>query len=122
MQKIIGGKRYDTERARRVSSDEGKALYRKKTGEFFLYSEAEGFELLSYEEARSWAELHDGKAYDELFGAIEDGITIMTSYSLPADLVEQVRRKASETGKTQSTIVAEAIKKILIGESGGSEQ
>lgn len=85
MKKIIGGKKYDTDTAKRVGSFESgyigdfewrnETLYQKATGEFFLagkggaktrwasraidgYSSGEGILPLTLDEAREWAEEH----------------------------------------------------------------
>ena len=98
MKKIINGKVYDTETAKKVASWYSsyarndfhyyeEELYQKKTGEFFLYGEGnaaspyskscgqnercggERIEPMSYKEAQKWAEDHlDGDEYCEIFG------------------------------------------------------
>lgn len=101
MKKIINGKKYDTETARKISGwDEGRngdhdyvheELYRKKNGEFFLfgegganskygawidnYSRAESRKIvpLPIEEAKRWAEKHiSTEKYEEIFGEVEE--------------------------------------------------
>ena len=101
MKKIINGKMYNTETARVVGGtgygcpsdlDYWKEeLYRKKTGEFFLYGEggpmskyarycgqnqwAGGEEIipLNLEEAQEWAETYlSAEEYEEIFGACEE--------------------------------------------------
>lgn len=95
MKKIIGGKKYDTDTAKRVGAfEEGyigdfewrnETLYQKATGEFFLageggaktrwasrtidgYSSGEGILPLTLDEAREWAEEHLTQAeVEELF-------------------------------------------------------
>ena len=98
MKKIINGKVYDTETAKKVASWYSsyarndfhyyeEELYQKKTGEFFLYGEgnaaspyskscgqnewcgSERIEPLTYKAAQKWAEEHlDGEEYCEIFG------------------------------------------------------
>ena len=98
MKKIINGKVYDTETAKKVASWYSsyarndfhyyeEELYQKKTGEFFLYGEGnaaspysrscgqnelcggERIEPLTYKEAQEWAEKHlDGDEYCAIFG------------------------------------------------------
>ena len=98
MKKIINGKVYDTETAKKVASWYSsyarndfhyyeEELYQKKTGEFFLYGEGnaaspysrscgqnewcggERIEPLTYKEAQKWAEEHlGGEEYCEIFG------------------------------------------------------
>lgn len=101
MKKIINGKLYDTETAKKVAewskncarndfSYYEEELYSKKTGEFFLYGEGnaaspyneysygsytggEKIVPLTYEEAREWAERKlDADEYIELFGEPEE--------------------------------------------------
>lgn len=115
MKKIINGKRYDTDTAKAVGeagySHRGdfsywaETLYRKNTGEYFLYgaggpmsryavttgqnewSGGEKIIPLNLENAKAWAEEYlDGDEYEKLFGAVEEtgnkkAVTIMLSES-----------------------------------------
>ena len=102
MKKIINGKMYNTETASRVGDwysplsmrDFGyyeEMLYKKKTGEFFLYgsgnagskysescginarSGGERITPLTVDEAKAWAENHlDADEYIEIFGEVEE--------------------------------------------------
>lgn len=101
MKKIIDGKKYDTDTAKRVGAwDNGyiygdldfheEELYRKSNGEFFMmgwsgargaYATRDGNGMrgggaivpLSDAEARAWAERHlDADAYEALFGAVPE--------------------------------------------------
>ena len=102
MKKIIGGKVYDTETAKKVGSYSNygswrdfnhfeETLYQKKTGEFFLHGEGgpatryavpegqsswsggERIMPMSYSEAQAWAEEHlEADAYEAIFGVIEE--------------------------------------------------
>ncbi len=102
MKKVLNGKVYDTDSARKMafwSNGLGyndfkhceETLYLKKTGEFFLYGAGgpmsrytvskgdntwSGGEMiipLSLEAAQKWAEEHlDGDEYEEIFGVVED--------------------------------------------------
>lgn len=141
MKKIINGKVYDTSTAKlcadtsnggsyRDFSHWSEELYRKKTGEYFLYGEggpmtkyakscgqnewSGGEEIipLSYEAAQKWAEKHlDGDKYEEIFGAVvEDESRTAVTFSLPAGLVEQLKREASKRGIGQSELLEELIR------------
>lgn len=98
MKKVLKGKVYDTETAKKVASWYSsyarndfhyyeEELYQKKTGEFFLYGEgnaaspyskscgqnewcgSEKIVPLTFAEAQEWAEKHlDGDEYCEIFG------------------------------------------------------
>ncbi len=102
MKKIINGKLYDTDTAKEIGTYYNgcgagdfnymyEALYRKKTGEFFLYGSGgamtqysiscgnncwSGSETIipyTEEEAKEWAEEHiNADAYMEAFGTVEE--------------------------------------------------
>lgn len=99
MKKIINGKKYDTETAQQVGYWTNGArgfgwmeerLYKKKTGEFFLYGEGgpmtkyaqhqdnlttggEKIEPLTEDMAKLWSENHlDGDEYESIFGEVEE--------------------------------------------------
>ena len=101
MKKIINGRLYDTSTAKRIGSyDNGycgsdfehysETLYRKKTGEYFLYGVggamskysqpcgrdmSGGDEIVPYTEgkAKAWAEAYmNADAYMELFGPVAE--------------------------------------------------
>ena len=136
MKKIINGKVYDTDTARELGSWANMAdrrnfsqfeetLYRKKTGEFFLYGEggpaskyaqavgqnewSGGSRImpLDFSEARQWAEEHlDADEYESIFGEVsEDGSRVQVCYSLSAAAAETIKRRASELGITASAYI-----------------
>lgn len=102
MKKIINGKKYDTDTAAEVGyySNGGgwgdfhhyeETLYRKRTGEFFLYGEggpmtgyAESCGMNEYcggwsikpmteNQAKAWAETHiDADDYEKIFGEVDE--------------------------------------------------
>jgi hypothetical protein len=101
MKKIINGKKYDTETAKELARrDNGfgcsefdyveETLYRKRTGEFFLYGTGgaasrysthcgnmwygdERIMPLTEEEAKEWCEEYlDGDEYEGIFGEVEE--------------------------------------------------
>lgn len=140
MKKVISGRLYNTETARLTGYWESagstsdfshirEELYRKRTGEFFLYgkggpmskysrscgnnewSGGEDITPLTWEAARKWAEDHlDVEEYEELFGGIsEDDGTEILSLSLPAALAAKARRAASQEGISLSQWIASLI-------------
>ena len=139
MKKIINGKVYDTNSAKRVGDwDNGRygefsycseELYRKRTGEFFLYGEGgaqskyskscgnnswSGSEMiipLSYEAAQKWAEEHlGGDAYESIFGEVEeDDSRIQIGLSLSASAVERAKRSAAQAGLSLSAYIESLI-------------
>lgn len=108
MKKIISGKKYDTDTAKKVgeywSSNDlrdfhwwSETLYQKKTGEFFLFgrgnaaskyrescgnntwSSGSHIEPLDYEAAQKWAEEYlTADEYEDIFGEITDDETAVT--------------------------------------------
>lgn len=138
MKKIINGRRYDTDTAKRLGNDwysnrrdfafYEETLYRKNTGEFFLHGEGgpaskyaqaigmnewsggERIMPLTVEEAQAWAEKHlNADEYEQIFGAVEDEKKICT-FSLPLDVIEMIKRGASEKNISLSEYVAQAIR------------
>lgn len=140
MKKVINGKVYDTERAERVGDwDNGKwddrlyrcceELYRKRTGEFFLYgyggpgskysvscgnnswSGSEKIIPLTYEAARKWAEEHlDGEEYEKIFGEIaEDESRAVITISMSAAAIERAKRSAAMSNMSLSAYIESLI-------------
>lgn len=136
MKKIINGRVYDTETAKCVAewTNGGtwkdfyhveENLYRKKTGEFFLFGEGgprtqyaervdnnmwgAGSRIMpvSYAEAKTWAEEHlDGDEYEAIFGEVaEDSSRVQVCYSLSAATVETIKRRASELGISAGEVI-----------------
>lgn len=141
MKKIINGKVYDTETAKELGSwrnagswrdfsHKEETLYRKKTGEFFLYgqggpmtnyAEATGTNSwsggerimpLTFADAREWGEEHlDGDEYEEIFGEVaEDDSRVQVCYSLSASTVETIKRRAAEAGISASEYIDNLVK------------
>lgn len=131
MKKIINGRVYDTTKAKELGtyanagnwrdfSHLEETLYRKKTGEYFLfgeggpmtrYAEAEGQNSwsggrrimpMTYDEAREWAEEHlEADEYEEIFGEIveDDGAGKQTvSISVSPAKWEAAKREAARRG------------------------
>ncbi len=140
MKKIINGKVYDTEKAERVGEwDNGKwddrlyhcseELYRKRTGEFFLYgcggpgskysvscgnnswSGGEKIIPLSYEAAQKWAEEHlAGDEYEAIFGeVIEDESRATISISMSTAAIERAKRSAAKANLSLSAYIESLI-------------
>ena len=132
MKKIINGKVYDTEKAKKVASwysDYARndfhyyeeELYKKKTGEFFLYGEGnaaspysrgcgqnewcggEKIVPLTFKEAQDWAEKHlDGDEYCAIFGEPdEDAEDVTLGIAVSAEVAAKLRRSAAENGISQ---------------------
>ena len=137
MKKIINGKMYDTETATAVKNDMGgegfgrydETLYRKKTGEYFLYGEGgprtryahsagqnawSGGEKcipLTYDEAREWAEhTMDADEYENEFGPVsESDDRVSVHLSLSDGDAAKLKRLAQIAGISVSAYVAQLI-------------
>lgn len=135
MRKVINGKMYDTETATELGSHSfshrgdfhfyEETLYRKKTGEFFLYGEGgpltqyartvglnewSGGERImpySYKEAQKWAEDNlDADDYEEIFGKIDETEEKLTvTISLNAAKWEAAKREAAKKGISYSEYI-----------------
>ena len=132
MKKIIEGKVYSTEKAKKVASWYSsyarndfnyyeEELYKKKTGEFFLYGEGnaaspyrrscgqnewcggEKIVPLTFKEAQEWAEKHlDGDEYCAIFGEPdEDAEDVTLGIAVSAEAAAKLRRAAAENGISQ---------------------
>lgn len=136
MKKIINNKVYDTSTAECVGEWSNgdypndlqycsEGLYRKRTGEFFLYGEGgpmskysipsgnnhwrygEKIIPLTYQAAQEWAEEHlDGEEYKEIFGAVEEdeSRTILT-VSISAGSIARGKQEAAKLGISFSAYV-----------------
>lgn len=143
MKKIINGKVYDTATAQIVGNWENvdygdldfisESLYRKRTGEFFLYGEGgpcskyagrvgnsgwtngERIMPLTWDEAREWAEEKlSADEYEQLFGEVtEDDSRETMSLSLPRSMAETIRRRASQSGTYPSAYIEALISREL---------
>lgn len=136
MKKIINGKVYDTDTARALGSYSNggtwrdfshveETLYRKKTGEYFLYgeggpmtryAEAQGQNQwsggsrimpMTYQEAAQWAEEHlTADEYESIFGQVtEDDTKRVVTYNLTVTAAEKLRRMAEQQGISASELL-----------------
>lgn len=131
MKKIIRGRRYDTETARKVGckteqaqyGDVDYALYRKRTGEYFVHAEfsymlddgnPDYIKPLSEDEANEWAQEHlNADVYESEFGEIvDDDETISASINLPRKTYDKLRRLAVEAGEPMSKYTTKLIDKL----------
>lgn len=141
MKKVINGKLYDTDTAQELGFDGGnynsfsewhEELYRKRTGEFFLYgnggpmskyaesvgdnSWSGGSKIipLSVDSAREWAEKHlSADEYGEIFGMPdEDGEKSTLCASISSAVISVARTKAAEKSMTLSAYIERALEML----------
>lgn len=135
MKKIINGKLYNTDTAKRLGEwvndipDNlhwvSETLYQKQRGEFFLHGEGgpsskyaksigqgswssgEKIIPLSYDAAQAWAEEYlDANAYQAAFGPVEeDDSTVRRLISMPASVEERIKREAAQAGMSFSAYI-----------------
>ena len=129
MKKIINNKLYDTDTAKEMGRWSNMAdsrnfhwfheiLYRKRTGEYFLYGEGgpmtqysvsisdnswsggEKIIPLSSAKAREWAEEHlDADEYAEIFGMPDEGEDVAAlNIQIDAALMARLRARAADEG------------------------
>ena len=145
MKKIINGKKYDTDTAREMAYwDNGagvhdfnlveKTLYRKKTGEFFLYiyggpdteyakedpagyswTGGERIEPLSFEAGMKFAEENmDVDEYEKEFGEVsEGGEEKPVQARISPALYSKLKAKMATEHRKQSDIISAALKEYL---------
>lgn len=141
MKRVIDHRVYDTDTAREMASwDNGlyvndlgwvsETLYRKRTGEWFVFGEGgaatkyakpdgpsswvggERVMPLTGEQAREWAERRlDGDEAEALF-APDDEPSSMTVH-MPADVKAALDARAERDGATKGGIVVEALREYL---------
>ena len=140
MKKIIKGRMYDTTTAKELGwweniqdvrnfSHFSETLYRKRTGEFFLYgkggpstkysqrvdqncwSGGEDIIPVSAENARSWAEEHlDADNYEKIFGPVsEDEEDILITFKASAAQDRKLADVAAERGTSKSELLRSMI-------------
>ena len=135
MKRIINGKRYDTDKAeclanasysnRRDFSYWSEDLYRKRTGEYFLYGEGgpasryavtagqnvwsggEKIIPISEDTAREWAEKYlDADEYEKIFGTTgEDEEKKTVSFSLKIKTIQKIKSEAVKKGIPMSEYI-----------------
>lgn len=111
MKKIIKNRVYDTDKALFLGETSCKTLYRKKTGEYFLYEESGKIIPLTYEEAQAWAEEHlDGDEYIAIFGEPEeDGSVEALNIRISSGRMTKLRQAASREGMSLVALVERLI-------------
>lgn len=139
MNKIIGGKRYNTESAKKLAvythgsrSDFGfytETLYRKNTGELFLHGEGHaaskyaevaglnewkpGEKIIPLDEpsAKSWAEENlTGEEYEKIFGDAEETEPETKLVRITAETSAILEKIKAKTGDTYMSIVGNLVK------------
>lgn len=136
MEKIINGKRYNTETAilvgrwnNNLPHDDfewcAESLYKKRGGEYFIYGEggsmtryskSKSIVPLSFEQAESWAKRHlDSTAYENEF-TLSDGSADSERVNLliraPKNIVDKFKRIMSQRSMTSGELLSELLKHL----------
>lgn len=142
MNKVINGKRYDTDAAELIGEKTNgnlpgeieyycETLYRKKrANEYFLHIEGgansraarrvgeswvsgELIEPLEHEAAKEWAEKNlTADEYESSFGEVDSGPAPLYLAGISAEARSKLDREASNTGKTKAQIVEELLEAL----------
>lgn len=143
MKRIIKDKVYDTSTAgyigeySRMETDSKywfkEELYRKRTGEYFIYGvglsastydeviDRQGSEKItpiSFENAKLWGKMHlDAEVYEREFGVNSDDEKVVGLHvQIPIGLNDKLEARRSSENKTKGEVVTEALEKHLRGE------
>lgn len=108
MDKIVKGKRYNTETAKHIGSKGEEELYHKQTGEFFLCFSGK-VKPLTYEAAQGWVMENLPEEYDNLFKKVDDGTLIYTSVRLTPTLHAKLKREALRRGISLRVLIIEIL-------------
>ena len=138
MKKIINGKLYDTDTAKELGTYSHsnprdfnywcETIYRKRTGEFFLYGHggpaskyaescgqntwSGGSKIipLNYKASQEWVEKYlDADDYQTIFGDVTEGDDVLISVKLPASADSKLRRIAAEKGISLTAMIISLI-------------
>ena len=117
MKRVYRGRCYDTEKAELIGADElGEVkLYRKKTGEYFLYKEtvsnSTAITPISFDQANDWA--LDKFCISQLisqFGEFKiSGEKCPLQLSLDTGIIEMIKRISSEKGISASEFITKLV-------------
>lgn len=106
MNKIIKGKRYNTDTAEMIVKREGESLYRKQTGEFFLCLSGKEIKPLTQEKAEKWAKENcSGEFYEHIFVKNEEDEKTRITVYLSSTNADKAKRLAVERKITLSEMV-----------------
>lgn len=140
MKKIIGGAKYNTDKAKclgRTNCGEygsfdhwSEELYLTRSGKFFLYGEGganskygvwegnnghgdEKIMPMTEEDAKEWAESAlDGDEYEKAFGEVEEGDLTQISATITSQQKEKLEEKKKELHMTTSELVQKLIEEM----------
>lgn len=129
MRKIIKNKVYDTATAQYIGAYLGdwedstrwrrEELYKKRTGEYFLYSEGheepEKITPLDFDEAKRWGKDHleEVEFEIEFEVASDDNAVTRLHVEIPTSLNDRLELERSKMGASKAEVVIEALENYL---------
>jgi len=133
MHKVINGKRYNTDTASKMAMYDQRyenrntwfqeILYRKKTGEYFLYCRGSNDSTYPEDEiipksitsSKAWAEKRlTGDEYEAIFGGIvedENGDKQQYSFWLPLKIYDNLKEISENSNTSISSLIISALRK-----------
>lgn len=112
MNKLIKGKRYNTDTATSIHKAEQEELFLKRTGEFFLADwEREKITPLTQKRAEDWVGKNCPEAFEQIFK--KNGEKIRLTIYLPSWMVDRLKRAAVERRITLSEMVERLVENFL---------
>lgn len=143
MKKYLNNKLYDTSTATLVGANSNKlpasdfswmweSLYRKRTGEYFLFGEGgpmtrygescgnneygygKSIIPLTFEAAQKWAEKNlEEDEYESEFHPSEEEGNAASTFSLPASVIGKIRAEAARRSISLSAVISDLVEKNL---------
>lgn len=117
----IGRRRYNTRSARVIKMWEqgpwSETLYRKKTGEYFVYGVGESFpegiiRPLERKDAERWTRQRFGMKLQKVEDVPMEKLVMMSFY-IPSKLRDDLRGRAADEKSTISSLIIEAIEQFM---------
>lgn len=118
MLKRIGNKIYNTETAKELVKQTHEVLYKKRTGEYFLYDKSEQQIIpFTYKQAKIWLrglvdkDNNYAGLYNHEFGTLNNKKIASTHLDLSREAKRKLQRLAYEKGVSITKLVEELIMK-----------
>lgn len=107
--RVVGGRRYNLDTAKKIGTAGDTTLYRKNSGEFFLHEDGtRKINSLIYRDAEKWARKNLTEAeYKAAFEASD--VKKQVLFHLPEAAVYKLKNMAADRRKSMSVILTEII-------------
>ena len=110
----VKGRNYRTDTSRLILETDTEALYRKRTGEFFLFFPEEANVVpLTFAQAEDWAKQNNFDFYSNLFTNVVNGEKkVQLKVYINPKTYMKIVNKASQSDMTFSDVVEKAVEKF----------